>query len=69
MKIVCKIGDVIEKSGLKDSYIAREVGGVSQKTVYNWRKGISYPTFEKSFILAKILSCKVDDLAELEEEE
>jgi transcriptional regulator with XRE-family HTH domain len=69
MKIKSKIGIRIEESGFKDRYIATKVGGVSQKTVYNWRKGLSYPTFEKSFILARILGCKVDDLAELEEED
>lgn len=69
MKIQTKIGEKISESGLKDSFIAAKVGGVSQKTIYNWRNGLSYPTFEKAFILAKILNCKVDDLAELIEEE
>lgn len=68
MKVVSRIEEMIEKSGLKNSYIADKIGGVSQKTVYNWRKGLSYPPFEKAFILAKILNCKVDDLAKLEED-
>jgi transcriptional regulator with XRE-family HTH domain len=69
VEINSKIGERIKESGLKDSYIAEKIGGVSQKTIYNWRKGLSYPTFEKAFILAKILNCKVDDLAEILEEE
>lgn len=67
--MVSKIGEKIEESGLKNSYISEKIGGVSQKTIYNWRKGLSYPPFEKAFMLAKILNCKVDDLAEIIEEE
>lgn len=69
LKIISRIGMKIEESGLKDSYIAKKVGGVSQKTIYNWRKGISHPSFEKAFILADLLGCKVDDLAILIKEE
>lgn len=68
MKIVSKIGERIEESGLKNNFIAKKIGGVTPKTIYNWRKGLSYPPFEKAFILAKILNCKVDDLAEIIEE-
>lgn len=69
MKIHSQIGYQIEKSGLKDKFIAEKVGGVTQKTVYNWKKGLSFPSFEKAFILAKVLNCTVDDLAEIREEE
>lgn len=69
LEINSKIGERIKESGLKDSYIAEKVGGITQKTVYNWRKGLSYPTFEKAFILARILKCKVDDLAEVIDKE
>jgi DNA-binding XRE family transcriptional regulator len=68
MKVTSKIGVIIKESGLKDSFIAAKVGGVSQKTIYNWRNGLSFPTFEKAFVLAKVLNCKVDDLAEIEDE-
>lgn len=68
MEIHSKIGEKIKESGLKDSYIAEKIGGVTQKTIYNWRKGLSYPTFEKAFVLARILNCKVDDLAEVIED-
>ena len=68
MRVVSNIGKKIEESGLKDSYIAKKVGGVSQKTVYNWRKGLSTPSFEKTFILAYILGCSVDEFAEVRED-
>ncbi|MED4017013.1 helix-turn-helix transcriptional regulator [Sutcliffiella cohnii] len=68
MKVVNRIGTQIEKSGYRDDYIAGKLG-VSKKQVWNWRKGYSFPTFEKAFLLAKILSCKVDDLGMLIEDE
>lgn len=68
IRIVSKIGDKIEESGLRDDYIADKLK-VSKKTVYNLKKGLSYPTFEKTFILAKVLGCKADDLAEVVIEE
>lgn len=64
IKIISKIGDKIEESGLRDDYIADKLS-VSRKTVYNLKKGLSYPTFEKAFILANIIGCKVDELAEV----
>jgi transcriptional regulator with XRE-family HTH domain len=66
MKLNSKIGENIDKSGLRDDFIAVKLG-VSKRTIYNLKKGLSYPTFEKAFLLAKILGCKVDDLAFLEE--
>jgi transcriptional regulator with XRE-family HTH domain len=68
MKLISKIGEIIEQSGLRDDFIADKLG-VRKRTVYNLKKGLSYPTFEKSFVLAKILKCSVDDLAELMEED
>jgi transcriptional regulator with XRE-family HTH domain len=67
MKIQSRIGEIIEQSGLRDDYIAGKLG-VSKRTIYNLKKGLSYPTFENAFILAKILNCKVDDLAKITEE-
>lgn len=69
MKVNSRIGLMIQEAGYRDDYIAKRVGLTSEKTVYNWRKGRSYPTFEKAFILAKVLGCKVDDLAEVEVDE
>ena len=56
----------IEESGLKNSFIAKKLN-VTNRSVYNWRKGLSYPNFEKAFELAHLLRCKVDDLAKYEE--
>jgi transcriptional regulator with XRE-family HTH domain len=68
-KVISNIGEKIKESGLRDDYIAMKVGGVTQKTVYNWRKGISYPTFKKTFILAEVLNCSTDDFAKVIAEE
>ncbi|GIN88718.1 hypothetical protein J6TS2_51040 [Heyndrickxia sporothermodurans] len=67
MKLVSKIGEKIKESGLRDDYIADRMQ-ISKKQVYNLKKGISFPTFEKAFILASILNCPVDELATFEEE-
>lgn len=69
MKIKSNIGRIIKDSGLRDEFIAKKVGGVTKKTIYYWKNSLSYPTFEKSFVLAKVLGCKVDDLAEVIEED
>lgn len=68
MRIESRIGQKIEESGLRDDFIAKKIG-VSKRTVYNLKRGLSYPTFEKAFILADLLGCKVDDLAILIKEE
>ncbi|KYD30045.1 helix-turn-helix transcriptional regulator [Geobacillus sp. B4113_201601] len=67
-KLKSNIGELIEKSGLRNDYIRKHVD-VKQKQLWNWKKGVSFPTLEKAFILAKILGCQVDDLAELIEVE
>lgn len=65
MKLNSKIGEKIEQSGLRDDFIAAKLG-ISKKQVYNLKKGLSFPTFKNGFILADLLKCKVDELAELE---
>lgn len=62
-QLISKIGERIKESGLRDDFIASRLN-VSRKTVYNLKRGLSYPTFEKAFELAFILGCTVDDLAE-----
>jgi transcriptional regulator with XRE-family HTH domain len=59
-----KIGELVEESGLRRNFIAKHCG-VTTKQVSNWCTGRSFPTFEKAFILAYLLKCKVDDLAEV----
>lgn len=68
VKITSKIEERIKESGLRDDYIAEQLG-VSKKTVYNWKKGLSYPTFETGFVLSILLGCKMDDLIGVENEE
>ncbi|TYS68497.1 helix-turn-helix transcriptional regulator [Sutcliffiella horikoshii] len=57
------IGALIEEVGFTDDHIAKKLN-VSKRSIYNWRKGISYPNFEKAHELARLLNCNVDDLAE-----
>lgn len=68
MKVISKIEERIKESGLRDDYIAEQLG-VSKKTVYNWKKGLSYPTFEMGLALSILLECKMDDLIGVENEE
>jgi len=67
-KLKSNIWELIEKSGLRNDYIRKHVN-VQQKQLWNWKNGVSFPTLEKAFILAKIVGYKVDDLAELVEVE
>lgn len=64
MKIVSNIGKRIDESGLRTELIAKTLG-VTDKQVYNLKKGICFPSFERAFLLAKLIDCKVDDLAEI----
>lgn len=57
------IGRLIEESGLKKRYIAKQVG-VNENTITNWIKGRSYPALDKAVLLANLLECTVDDLIE-----
>lgn len=55
------IEELIEKSGLKKSYIAKQVG-VNENTLTNWIKERSYPRLDQAVKLAEILNCKITDL-------
>lgn len=56
-----RIDEWVEKSGYKKKYIASELH-ISPTQLSNWLSGRSYPPIDKAFKLAKLLSCKVDDL-------
>jgi len=56
-----RIGEWIDKRGLKNKFIAKELG-VSQEQVSKWRNNKAYPRLDKAFKLASLLSVKVDDL-------
>lgn len=62
-----RLNELIEKSGLRKKYIAKEVG-ITPTQFSNWIAGRSYPPLDKAYKLAKLLNCKVDDLYEEEEE-
>lgn len=60
-KLRILIDEVINDSGLKNVFIAEEVG-VDVRTLYKWRKGETIPRLDQAVKLAQILDCKVDDL-------
>lgn len=69
MNIKSNIDELIKESGLRDSFI-REKLEIKQHQLRKIKKGESYPTVPKLFILADVLGCKVDDLyTKVEEEE
>ena len=68
MKLNCKIGEVIDDKGLKNSYLAKKMG-VTHASVLKWRNEEAYPRIDKLFLLAKILDVKVDDLYTWEDDE
>ena len=60
-----KIGESIDKKGLKNKFIAQQLG-VTQVQVSKWRSGKSYPRVDKLFRLAALLGERVDDLYEMD---
>lgn len=67
MKLTSKIGDLVQSSGLKKSFIAEKLE-VSVKQFRNYETGYSLIPIDKAFVLAKILGVKVDDLYSENEE-
>ncbi|MDC3414251.1 helix-turn-helix domain-containing protein [Aquibacillus sp. 3ASR75-286] len=63
IKLKLKIGALIEESGLKKRYVAKELG-VNENTLTNWTKNRSMPKLDQAVELADILNCKVEDLYE-----
>ncbi|WP_200415928.1 helix-turn-helix transcriptional regulator [Virgibacillus salexigens] len=55
------IGERIQASGLKQRYIAKEIG-VNENTVRNWMNGNSFPRLNQAVKLADILKCEITDL-------
>ncbi|WP_243299153.1 helix-turn-helix domain-containing protein [Bacillus litorisediminis] len=54
------IGELIQKSGLRKKFIAEKLG-VSVKQLRNYETGHSLIPFDKAYILAYLLNCKLDD--------
>lgn len=59
--IKSKIGDVIDSKGLKHKWVAEQVG-VYPTVLSRWINNRGKPSLERTFKLAKVLNCKVDDL-------
>jgi transcriptional regulator with XRE-family HTH domain len=68
MRIKCNIEDLIRKSGLRDE-VFRNALDVKQPQLRKIKKGESYPTVPKLYLLAKLLNCSTDDLYELIEDD
>jgi len=61
MVIKLKIGQLIKERGLKQRYVAKEIG-VNENTIVNWIRGRSIPRLDKAILLAELLDCKITDL-------
>ena len=55
-----RIGNCIDKSGLSDRQLSRQMG-ISVQSINKWRHGKSLPDIENLFILGKILGIRTDD--------
>jgi putative transcriptional regulator len=63
----CYIEEKIKKSGLRKGFIAEQLE-ISPQQLRKWMKGEYYPPANQLFKLAKILSCKVDEMYDFEGE-
>jgi len=59
-----RIGEWYEQSGLRKSFIAKELG-ITTHQLNNYISGSSHPNAQRLFILAELFRCKVDDLYEV----
>lgn len=66
IKLISKVGPLIEKSGLRKGYIA-EYLGVSVRQLRKYETGDSLIPMDKAYGLATLLKVKVDDLYEVKE--
>ncbi|KYD11099.1 hypothetical protein B4102_2283 [Heyndrickxia sporothermodurans] len=62
-----KIGYWAEERGIKHKRLAKECG-VTTVTISKWINNRTQPDLKQSYILARILGIKIDDLVEEEEE-
>lgn len=59
------IDKLIEEKGLKHEYVAKKLN-VSPRTLYKWRKGETFPRFDKMVDLADILGVEITELYDRE---
>ena len=58
-----KIGEVIDKKGLKHKWVAEQMG-IAPTVLSRWVNNRGKPSVDKLFQLAEVLDCKVDELYE-----
>lgn len=63
MKLVSRIGILVEESGLKKSFIADKLG-VSVHQLRNYETGRSLIPIDKGYVLADLLGVGIQDLYE-----
>lgn len=56
-----KLKEMIKKSGLKQSYIASQIG-ISNNTLSSYIMGRRNPKIEIALKIARILKCNVEDI-------
>ncbi|WP_156341153.1 helix-turn-helix domain-containing protein [Cytobacillus solani] len=66
VKLISKIGDLINESGLKKKFIAEKLK-VSVAQLRNYETGHSLIPIDKAYVLSELLGVKVDDLYERSE--
>lgn len=67
MKLVPRIGEIIEGQGRRRTWVAEKIG-VSSASISNWEKGEAMIPYDKARLLAKVLGVKMEDLYEEIEE-
>ena len=55
------IDELIKEKGIKHGFIADKLN-VSNRTLYKWRKGETFPRLDKAAELAKVLNVEITEL-------
>lgn len=63
MILVCRLEELIKKSGYRKDFIANKLG-ISTRQLRNYELGKNYIPMDKAYILAELLNIKTDDLYE-----
>ncbi|MFT8320096.1 MAG: helix-turn-helix transcriptional regulator [Bacillus sp. (in: firmicutes)] len=65
---ICHIEEIIETSGYRKDYIAKEIN-ISTRQLRKYEKKELFIPMEKALLLSRLLNCKLDDLYEWSDEE
>lgn len=63
MILVCRLEDLIKKSGYRKDFIADKLG-ISTRQLRNYELNKSYIPMDKAYLLAELLGVTLDDLYE-----